>query len=202
MTDTFLNLTSTYGVWIVVLSAYLSCLAIPIPTALVMLAAGAFAASGDLEFSTLLPAAWLAAVLGDQTGYWIGRGAGHRVIDTVGRSPKRMALIDRARRTVLENGGLGVFFSTWLFAPLGPWVNLTAGVAGLGWLRFTVWDVAGEAIWVTGYLSLGFAFGDKLDALSSLMSNLSGFLVAALAAIGFGWLLRKRLADPHVSRDR
>ncbi|MFP7673292.1 DedA family protein [Marivita sp. S0852] len=197
MSETFLSLTATYGVWIVVTSAYLSCLAIPIPTALVMLAAGAFAAAGDLEYSTLLPLAWMAAVLGDQTGYWIGRKAGGRIVDLLSTSAKRKDLIARARQTVLDKGGVGVFFSTWLFAPLGPWVNLTAGVVGLGWLRFTVWDAAGEAIWVTGYLTLGFLFGDQLDALASLMSNLSGFLVAALVTLGLGWMLRNRLSRAH-----
>ncbi len=197
MSDTFLTLTATYGVWIVMGSAYLSCLAVPIPTALVMLAAGAFAASGDLDYSTLLPLAWMAAVLGDQTGYWIGRKAGSRLLDRLGRSPGRHHLIERARSTVRQQGGLGVFFSTWLFAPLGPWVNLTAGVAGLGWTRFTLWDAAGEAIWVTGYLSLGFFFGDQLDALVAFMGNLSGFLVAGLATVGLGWMLRQRLKQGH-----
>jgi membrane protein DedA with SNARE-associated domain len=195
MSDTFLSLTATYGVWIVVLSAYLSCLAVPIPTALVMLAAGAFAAVGEFEFSTLLPLAWGAAVLGDQTGYWIGRKTGTRIFERLSRNAGRKRLIGRAQRIVLDKGGLGVFFSTWLFAPLGPWVNLTAGVAGLGWTRFTLWDAAGEAIWVTGYLSLGFFFGDQLDALVSLMGNLSGFLVAALVTFGLGWMLRIRMSQ-------
>lgn len=175
-------------------SAYFSCLAIPIPTALVMLSAGAFSAVGDLEFSTLLAAGWLAAVAGDQTGYWIGRKAGGPVLDRLSRAPARKRVIDRAKAVVADKGDLGVFFSTWLFAPLGPWVNLTAGAAGLGWARFSFWDGAGEAIWVTVYLGLGFAFGDQLEELIALMGNLSGFLVAGLVTVGLGLLLRRRMA--------
>lgn len=200
MTETFLSLTATYGVWIVVASAYFSCLAIPIPTALVMLSAGAFSAVGELEYSTLLVAGWLAAVGGDQTGYWIGRKAGGPLLDRLSRAPSRKRVIDRAKRMVAEKGDLGVFFSTWLFAPLGPWVNLTAGAAGLSWARFTFWDGAGEAIWVTAYLTLGFAFGDRLEALIALMGNISSFLLAGLVTVALGMMLRKRMATASAKR--
>lgn len=200
MTETILSLTATYGVWIVVASAFFSCLAIPIPTALVMLSAGAFSAVGDLEFSTLLAASWLAAVCGDQTGYWIGRKAGGPVLEMLSRAPSRKRVIDHAKKVVADKGDLGVFFSTWLFAPLGPWVNLTAGAGGLGWARFTFWDAAGEAIWVTAYLSLGFAFGDQLEALISLMGNISSFLLAGLVTVALGMILRKRVAKASARR--
>ena len=42
MMDSVLSLVSIYGVLIVAISAYLSCLLVPIPTSLVMLSAGAF----------------------------------------------------------------------------------------------------------------------------------------------------------------
>lgn len=197
MTEAFLSLTASYGIWVVVICAYLSCLAVPIPTALVMLAAGAFAATGDLTFGDVLAAGLLAATLGDQTGYWIGRRAGPRLIGWLSQAPGRARLIARAKSVIAQRGEIGVFFSTWLFAPLGPWVNLTAGAAGLPWLRFTLWDMAGEAIWVTGYLSLGFAFGDRLEDLSTLMGNLSGVLAAGAVTVALGLLLRAKLATHH-----
>jgi membrane protein DedA with SNARE-associated domain len=201
VSETFFALTAAYGGWVVVVCAYLSCLAVPIPTAMVMLAAGAFAATGELDFTALLASGWAAAVLGDQTGYWIGRRAGPAVIARLERAPARARLIKRARTAVAHSGGIGVFLSTWAFAPLGPWVNLTAGAAGLSWLRFTVWDAASEAIWVTGYLSLGYAFGDRLEAVAALMGNLSGFLAAAAVTALLGWMLARRIrharSDPR-----
>lgn len=198
MTETLLSLTATHGVWIVMVCAYLSCLAVPIPTALVMMAAGAFAAAGELEFPVLLVAGWGAAVLGDQTGYLLGRRLGGPLLNRLASKPVRAALVTRARDTVARHGEMGVFLSTWLFAPLGPWVNLTAGAAGLSWARFTLWDAAGEAIWVTVYLSLGHAFGSNLDALAGLMGNLSGFLAAGLSSVVLGWLLMRRVGRaPH-----
>lgn len=62
MTETIYSLVTSYGIWVVAASAFLSCLLVPIPTALVMLAAGAFAAAGDLVLWQVWLAGWLAAL--------------------------------------------------------------------------------------------------------------------------------------------
>jgi membrane-associated protein len=92
-------------------------------------------------------------------------------------------VLERATAMVDRRGGLGVFLSTWLFAPLGPWVNFIAGTTGLGWTRFTVADVMGEVIWVALYVGLGYAFASQVEAVASLLGNLVG-LLAALAVAG------------------
>ena len=78
MTETLLSIVASYGVWVVLCSAYISCLAVPIPTALVMLSAGAFAAAGDLDIYAVFAASLIGAILGDQTGFALGRIGGTR----------------------------------------------------------------------------------------------------------------------------
>lgn len=192
MSELFLTLVAENGAIIVAASAFLSCLLIPIPTALVMLAGGAFAAAGDLALSTVLVSAWFAALFGDQTGYRIGRTFGPAIKAKFARRPKAEKAFAKAETVVQKHGGLGVFFSTWALAPLGPYANIAAGAAGLDAWRFTLWDAAGEAIWVGAYVLLGYIFASQLTEVSSLMSNIVGF-VLALAATGFvGWMLAKR----------
>lgn len=200
MIEQALSLVSLYGAAIVAICAFLSCLLVPIPTSIVMLSAGAFVAAGDLTAATVWLSAWSAAVLGDQTGYWIGRKGGAPLLDRIARHPHRAKVLGRARVSVDRHGGLGVFFSTWLFAPLGPYVNFVAGSVRLGWMRFSLWDMLGEAIWVSVYLGLGYLFADRVDALSALLGNLSGFLVAGLVATALGLALWRRLS-PHAQRD-
>ncbi|MCI5110825.1 MAG: DedA family protein [Marivita sp.] len=189
MTDTLFGLVADYGVWVLAASCYLSCLLVPIPTSLLMLAGGAFVASGDLDGGTVLAGAWLGAVLGDQTGFAVGRRFGPVLGHWAARTTARQKLFAQATETVRRKGEIGVFFSTWLFAPLGPWVNMAAGASGLHWLRFTLWDSAGEAIWVFGYIALGYMFAGQVTQVSELTSNLSGFLVAGLATAVLGWLV-------------
>lgn len=183
MTETIFTLITSYGALVVFASAFLSCLALPIPTSLMMLSGGAFVASGDLVLWQVVGAAYAGAVIGDQAGYLIGRRGGAPLVTRLARGRKRQAVLARARALIDKRGGTGVFLSTWLFAPLGPWVNFIAGATGLGWRRFSLWDVLGETIWVSVYVGLGYLFAGQIEAVSSVMGNIVG-LLAALAVAG------------------
>ncbi|WP_289042026.1 DedA family protein [uncultured Aliiroseovarius sp.] len=189
MTDAVFALLSSYGPWVVFISAFLSCLALPIPTSLMMLAGGGFAAAGDLVLSNVVLAAFAGAVIGDQTGFALGRYGGAPLLDRLARSPARKAVLARAHDFVDRHGGKGVFLSTWAVAPLGPWVNFAAGATGLGWARFTIWDILGETIWVTLYVGLGYGFAARIESLADLLGSLVGFLAAlVVAAAMFAWV--------------
>lgn len=205
MTETLFGYVSGYGLPVIALSAFLSCLAIPIPTFAVMLAGGAFAATGDLILWQVLATAYVAALLGDQSGFQIGRWGGPAVIAYLKQSPKRAAIVTKAQETVAERGGIGVFFSTWLFAPIGPWVNLISGAAGMPAARFFVWDAAGEAIWVTVYIMLGYLFGARLPELVDLVGDWAGLITSAgitALCLGLIWRAYRRHRARHKARQR
>jgi membrane protein DedA with SNARE-associated domain len=189
VTDLLFSLVSTYGTLVIAVTTFLSCLALPIPASFVMLAGGAFAASGDLALGAVVSAAFGGAVIGDQAGFRAGRYGGRKLEARIGRSPARAALLTRARGFVERWGVAGVFFSTWLVAPLGPWVNVAAGAAGMGALRFTLWDALGEAIWVAIYVGLGYAFAANIGALSSILGNAVASVTALAIAAGLAVLL-------------
>jgi len=189
MTEIAFGLVSTYGIVLILVATYLSCLGLPVPTSLIMLAGGGFAASGDLSATHVLLVALAGAVLGDQTGYLIGRFGGAAMTSRLESEPHRALVFARARRIVDRWGGVGVFFSTWLFSPLGPYVNLLAGATRMAWARFTLWDTAGEAIWVSVYVGLGYAFSSRITQLADLLGNSIAFLTAGLVTILLGVLL-------------
>ncbi|KHQ53270.1 DedA family protein [Mameliella alba] len=196
MSDWAFELVSAWGLWVVAGSAFVSCLAVPVPTSLVMLAAGAFAAAGDLVLWQVWLSGWLAALAGDNTGFQVGRWGGRPFLGWVARRTGRHRLIARGEAVIEARGGVGVFLSTWLLAPLGPWVNLVAGSLGLSRWRFALWDTAGETIWVTAYVGLGFAFGTQIDRVAEVVSDWGGLVsalaVAAAFALALGIKLRRR----------
>lgn len=193
MNETLLTYVADYGVAALALSCFLSCLLIPIPSSLMMLTGGAFVASGDLVAWQVIGAAWGGAVLGDQTGYQIGRHNADRLDRLAKNSAQRQKMLQNARELVARRGGLGVFFSTWAVAPLGPWVNFIAGAVGLGWRRFTVWDTLGEAIWVFGYTGLGYVFATNLTLIGELAEQVSGLVAAATVTLVLLILIVRRL---------
>ncbi|WP_138934072.1 DedA family protein [Roseovarius arcticus] len=205
MTETIFELVSQYGVYVIFASAFLSCLAIPIPTSLMMLTGGAFIASGDLSVWHVSTAAFLGAVFGDQAGYVIGRIWGTPITMRLQRAPSRAAVLGRARKLIDRRGTLGVFLSTWAVAPLGPWVNFIAGATGLSWVRFTMGDVLGEVFWVTIYVGLGYVFFDQIADVADIMSNLIGFVVALVMAVAAAlWIkaiLRAKTPEKKSDQD-
>ena len=197
MIDALLAAVPTHGVWLVAAVTFLSCLALPMPASLVMLTAGGFAAAGDLDLWQVLGAALLGAVVGDQLGYWAARLGGAPMLARLPHGKRRAALLARATAFVARRGVLAVFLSRWLFSPLGPYANLATGAIGFGWLRFSLAGIAGEAIWVGLYTSIGYGFAGNLTAASAFASSILGFVAAGAVAAGLGGWLITAMRQPH-----
>ena len=127
MTDRLLALVPEHGVLVLFVATFLSCLAVPIPSSLLMLAAGAFVASGDLAALPVAAAALGGAVLGDQLGYGIGHSGGISLWTRLLAGRKSGPPARRAAQELHRRAGMTVYFSRWLFSALGPWVNFAAG---------------------------------------------------------------------------
>lgn len=192
-------LVSEYGTWALMLTTFLSCLALPVPASLAMLAAGGFVAAGELSGPLVILAAFCGAVLGDQVGYGLGR-FGSGFVDRMAEHPGRGAVFRTASEDLHRRGTSLVFFSRWLVSPLGPYVNFVAGAAGLRWPRFLLADLAGEAVWVGIYVGIGMVFAGNITLVADILGNLSGLLAAMAVALGAGLWLRR--SARHHRNDR
>jgi membrane protein DedA with SNARE-associated domain len=194
MTDLLFGLVASHGIAIILGITFLSCLAVPVPSSFVMLAGGAFVSSGDLTGWQVVAAAFGGAVLGDQLGYEVGRRGGAPLLARLERSPRRAQVLNRSRGLIDRWGGSAVFLSRWAMSPLGPYVNPLAGALGMGRLRFVASDWAGEAVWVTIYVGLGYFFASNIVWLAELAGNLMGFVTAGGVTVLLGLFLWRRRA--------
>ncbi len=189
MTDWLLALVPQYGLWLLAATTFLSCLALPFPASILMLTAGGFVAAGDLALLPTFAAAAGGGIAGDQLGYWAGRGFGARLLNRLRRDPARDRLLAKAVE-IMDRRGIGaVFLTRWLFSPLGPWVNLTAGSTGYAWPRFTTAGVAGEAVWAGLYVGAGYAFAGNVEAASQMLGSVLGLVAGASAVLILGYWL-------------
>lgn len=186
MTEWLLALVPQYGPWLLFVATFSSCVALPIPASILMLAGGGFVASGDLTLAGTGLAALTGAVAGDQTGYAVGRFGG---ADVVARIATKAPIIRKATDLLVRRGGSAVFLSRWFVSALGPYVNVAAGAARQPWPGFTAWSVLGEAVWVALYVGLGFAFAGNIAAASAMALNVLGMLAAGAVAAGLGAFL-------------
>lgn len=189
VTETLLALVPQWGAWLVMIATFLSCLALPIPASVIMLAAGAFTATGDLSLTYVTFAALAGAVAGDQVGYAVARFGGAGLWDKL-KSRKGAAEMLTKVQSDLERSTLPtVFFTRWLFSAFGPYVNAAAGATRLDWRRYTAAGVAGEAVWVIVYVGLGRTFASQISNIGDMMANITGALAMGLVAVLLGRML-------------
>ena len=167
----------------------ISAVGVPFPVSLTLVAAGSFAKQGEMRLVPVIVAGSLAAILGDQIGYGLSRWGGRRLIDRVTRRLGGAEKIMKAEALSRKWGGPGIFFSRWLITELGPWLNVTSGIAGYPWRRFVFWDVLGEVLWVVLYVMLGYMFSDKVQYIAEILGNLAWAILALIVAIILGWKL-------------
>lgn len=189
--EALLALLPVHGPWLMAVVTFAACLMIPAPASLMLLAGGAFSAAGDLDWRYLAAGALAGAAAGDLTCWRLGGVIGPRLAQ--GRGAEMLA---RARALLERHGVLAVYFSRWLFSPLGPYVNLVAGAAGMGLARLLPPLLAGEATWIAIYLGLGRVFGANYEAVEQLASSALGLAAAGgVAAMAGRWLWKRRRRD-------
>lgn len=188
MIDGLLALLPQIGLPVLGLIVMLASIGLPVPGSLAVLVSGSLAAAGEFDPLSVAATCFCAAVTGDNIGYGIGRfGRGLA-------GGRRIPLLPRASAYLQERGGMAVFLSRWLVAPLGPAVNVVAGAAQMPWRRYLAAELAGEVVWTTLYVGLGMAFAPFAVQLSDILGNATAFLAFAVLA---AWVGRTYLRRPR-----
>lgn len=125
--------------------------------------AGSLAAGTDpsLDLATLFFLLFIAAVLGDNINYWVGRFFGPRVVKwrTFGRDLVQQKHLDKTHAYFEKYGVKSIIIAR--FVPIVR--TITPFVAGIGAMdyrkKFLPFDIAGGALWISTMLLAGFAFG-------------------------------------------
>ncbi len=193
LSDHLLAALSLYGIPILAGLLFAGSIGLPLPNTLLLVASGSFVAGGQMNNWMLMVVATAASIAGDVTGYVIGRWAGRAVLRR--QMPKLQPRMLKAEELVRKWGAFGIFITRWLITPVGPWVNLISGASKYPWPQFVFWDVAGNIIWVAGFVSLGRIVASEVQAISALAGDIA-WVMLALSVVGvLTWLvLRSRQA--------
>lgn len=191
MSAELLEFFTVYGLSAVVVILAMGQFGVPLPTSILLMTVGALLVEGDISATEAFFWSLGGAVAGDQLGFAVGRFGGQGVRNYVANKPRLEAQLAKAEAYSAQWGAMGVFLTRWLISPLGPMVNVVSGLARMRWLTFLAWDIAGETIWVGGYLALGYLFSSSISAIADLISNAAWLLAAAAVTLFLGWRLIK-----------
>lgn len=163
--DVHLNaVISEYGTWtylilFVIVFCETGLVITPIlPGDSLLFAAGAFAASGSLNLTTMLVLLSVAAVLGDAVNYSVGRYLGPKVLTPDSRIFKR-AYMERTERFYERYGNKTIVLAR--FVPIvRTFAPFLAGVGKMSYAQFATYNVLGALLWVSACLVSGYFFGN------------------------------------------
>lgn len=123
-----------------------------------LFAAGFFAHNGGFNIFMLLAAAWVAAILGDQCNFMIGHFFGRKIV----ASGKVKAMTpERVKKTedFLDKWGHLAIFLGRFFPFIRTFVPFLAGMGGMHWKNFVIFNILGGVCWSTLFTLLGYFFG-------------------------------------------
>lgn len=188
---------STYGLAVILVGVYLEGSGLPLPGETVLLAGGFFARQGTLPLGWVLACGFLAAVAGDNTGYWIGRRGGRALIERHGRwvglTPQRLDSIDRF---FARHGAKTILVARFL-SGVRAFTPLFAGISRIPWRRFAALDAAACLVWATAVGLLGYAFGESWGLIEHWVGRAGLSLLVLVAG-----LVLLRAAARHGDRVR
>jgi len=191
LSDQLLAALALYGLPVLFGTTFIASLGIPLPDTVLLIAAGSFIQQGDLDLRWTILLTAVAAVLGDQVGYWVGRWGSARLEGYISRRIGGVQRLQAAQALAKKWGGPGIFFSRWLVTTLAPWLNLTSGIARYPYARFLFWDILGDVVGVLIYLTIGDIFSNRVQAITDALGSFAwvgiGLIVAAVCA----WQLAK-----------
>jgi membrane protein DedA with SNARE-associated domain len=165
---------------------------LPVPEESVLALAGFLAARGLLHLPGVLAVGALAAIVGDNLGYWAGRRYGPEALARYGRyvwiTPDRLA---KASAAMTRHGGLAVFAAR--FVPgvrslAGP----VAGATGMRPLTFVVSNGLGAVAYVPYAVGLGYALGYGAGtAIERVLGRAEPVFVAAIVVVTIALIARR-----------
>ena len=193
-----------YGLWAVFTLVLLEDFGIPVPGETVLIAAAVYAGSGRLNIVAVGVIGFIAAIIGDNIGYAIGRFGGHALVLRWGRyvflTSERL---DKAQHFFNHHGGKIITIARFIEG-LRQANGIIAGITEMHWLRFVAFNMLGAALWVGTWVSVGYFAGQHITAIYDYITRYSYYVLIALAVLAAGYILvrlRKRRRAPAPARQ-
>ncbi len=156
---------------------------VPVPGETVLILAAVYAGTGRLNVVLVGLFGFLGAVLGDNIGFAIGHFGGRPLVERYGRyiflTPER---IDRASGFFDRHGGWIIIVARFIEG-LRQANGIIAGISGIHWAKFLLFNVIGAALWVLVWTSVGYLSGSHINTIYATATRYLTYVAIALGAL-------------------
>jgi membrane protein DedA with SNARE-associated domain len=188
------HLLHSYGYLALFAFVALESVGIPLPGETALIAAALYAGSTHrLSVGVIAVVAAVAAVAGDNTGYWLGGRGGSRLLQRYGR---RVGLTSRRLKAgqylFARHGGKLVFFGRFV-SVLRTYAAFFAGLNRMPWRRFLAANAAGGVLWAAGVSFGAYALGAAATRVGNTVT-IVGLAVGGVLVVVVPLVMRRHLA--------
>jgi membrane protein DedA with SNARE-associated domain len=179
------NLLLEHGLIILFALIALESAGVPLPGEAALIAAAVLAQRGHYSIVAVIVVAALAAIIGDNGGYWIGRKGGRALLR---RTPIIRGAFERAlppsERFFARHGAKTVFFGRFIafLRITSAWL---AGISHMQWWRFLFWNALGGIIWASATALVAYKFGEAAVSTINKYGLIGGVAVVVVLVILF-----------------
>ena len=178
--EAFIQTASDLGLFGIIFAETGLLLGFFLPGDSLLITAGIVAAEGYIKIPLVMLVCTLAAMIGDSTGYWIGRKLGPLVFSRPENRFLNPKHIERAKG-YFEKYGAKTFIIA-RFIPIVRTITPTmAGVSRISYPTFMVYSVLASVIWGCGLPLAGFLLGKSIPDLEKYIL----FVIGAVIIVSF-----------------
>jgi membrane protein DedA with SNARE-associated domain len=198
-----LGLVDRLGYFGVAALVFIESFGVPAPGETAIVTGAAAAGQGHLNAVVVGVVAFFAAVIGDSLSYLVGRLGGRPLVLRFGRYVRLTpARLDRVESFMQRHGPKVVVVARFVEG-LRQLNGIVAGVTGMAWPRFVLFNAIGAAAWVGVWTSAGYFAGNHLAAITAAVHRyqLVAVVVGVLAIAGYLLLRARRRHATHPPSD-
>jgi len=185
--------TAVYIVLFLVIFVETGLVAFPfLPGDSLLFTAGLFCKSGQLDLMLLLPLLFIAAILGDNINYWVGRKIGLNVFSFSfrGKPLVKKEYLDKTTLFFEKHGTKAIIMAR--FVPfVRTFAPFAAGVARMNYRTFVIYDLLGGALWVGSMILAGSLLGEVTWIREHVDLMAIGIILISVSPVVFSYVKGK-----------
>ena len=166
-----------------------------LPGSSMLFTAGLLASHGLFNVLLLLPMITLAAILGDNVGYWFGTKVGPALFKREDSRFFRKSHVEKTRAFYEKHGVLAIVLAR--FVPIiRTFAPILAGIANVRYSVFLLYNIAGGFLWGTGVTFGGYFLGETFPQIDRYGTPIIiGIIVASLIPIFNEWYKSRKKVE-------
>jgi membrane protein DedA with SNARE-associated domain len=187
-----IDLFARYGYAVVFVGVLLESAGVPVPGETALLGGAAMAQFGRLSLVGVVVTAIAAAIIGDNTGFFVGRRGGRALVVRHGSKIGITALRLRQFDGFYERYGPQTVFIARFVTGLRVVGAVLAGGSGLRWRTFVFFEALGAVVWSTAVAAAGYSLAYSWDTLERWIGRSGVIALVIVTLVGALMVFRWR----------